>query len=38
MNKILYYVLLVTIFLIATVAVTFKIMFYFKLYQFIGGC
>lgn len=37
MNKILYYVLMVAIFLISIVAVTFKIMFYYKLYQFIGG-
>ena len=37
MNKFLYYVLIVTIFLIATVAVTFKIMFYYRLYQFMGG-
>ncbi len=36
-SKILYYVLLVTIFLIATVGVTFKLMFYYRLYQFMGG-
>lgn len=35
--KIFYYVLVVTIFLISIVGVTFKLMFYYKLYQFIGG-
>ena len=35
--KILYWVLVVIVLLISTVAVAFKIMFYYKLYQFIGG-
>lgn len=36
--KILYWIVVVITLLICTVAVGFKIIFYFKLYQFIGGC
>ena len=35
--KIFYYALVATLFLIGIVGVIFKIMFYYKLYQFIGG-
>lgn len=37
MNKILYWVLVVVVLLISTVAVAFKLMFYYRLYQFMGG-
>lgn len=36
--KILYWVIVVVTLSICTVATVFKIMFYFKLYQFIGVC
>ena len=35
--KIFYYVLVATIFSIGIVGVTFKLMFYYRLYQFMGG-